>query len=184
MARYSHAQKSQPSWAEPAWEPSCSFKEPYLAMRLAQEGPAPPSPTHFLGLVPSHPWKAPEPQRKGVQDNWCQGSKSPWFLSSQAAMTKVGYQAGSCRRPRKSGIKHRLGQKTQCKSARLGRINSSLLASELTVLGVQGLPGEKQGAGFKRSSRTGICYVTMSQARRHCPILIFLSPLLSKGALL
>lgn len=138
----------------------------------------------FSGSCPLSSMESSRTTKRGVQDNWCQGSKSPWFLSSQAAMTKAGYQAGSCRRPWKSGIKHLLGQKTQHKSARLGRINPSLLASEHTVLCAPGLPGEKQGAGLKRSGRTGICYVTMSQARRHCPILIFLSPLLSKGALL
>lgn len=63
-------------------------------------------------------------------------------------MTKAGYQAGSCGSLRKSGIKHRLGQKTQHKSARLCRINPSLLASEHTVLCAHGLPGGKQGAGL------------------------------------
>lgn len=82
------------------------------------------------------------------QDNQCQGTKSPWFLFSQEPMTKAGYQAGSCGSLQKSGIKHRLGQKTQHKSARLCRINPSLLASEHTVLCAHGLPGGKQGAGL------------------------------------
>lgn len=97
---------------------------------------------HSLDLIPSHPWKAPDLQRDGGQENRCKGSKSLWFLFSQEPMTKAGYQAGSCRSQELNIVwdkDHKINQ-----HGFAGKVPPYWLWNTKSF----GLPGERQGAGL------------------------------------